>query len=106
MLCELLYMTKKIIKVYVLPIFMAGGSAYWRRSTNWYKGSICTKPKCVAPLIIRTPKIGSKIYRTAMIPIIVQNGVLAPFNPAHLSTPMKLLIKLNVDIKKLAQLYI
>lgn len=68
----------------VIPIAIAGGSAYSRRRTNWYKGSGCTKPNWVAPLITRIPKIGSMIYRTTNIPMIVQNEVSAPFKPVSI----------------------
>lgn len=83
-----LYKLIYLFIIIIIPIAIAGGSAYWRRRMNWYKGSTCTKPKCVAPLTITTPKIGSIIYLTAMIPRIVQNGVLAPFNPLRRLAPI------------------
>ena len=65
----------------VAPMFIAGGVAYWSRSTNWYNGSDCTKPKCIAPLTTTTPNNGRKTNRAAIIPTMVHIGVSVPFKP-------------------------
>ena len=43
------------------PRFIAGGTAYCRRRTNWYKGSEVIKSNLYAPLTIKTPLIGKNM---------------------------------------------
>lgn len=65
----------------IVPMFIAGGSAYWSRRTNWYNGSEWTKPKRIALLTMIMPKRGRKIYRTAMMPKISGCRIPEPFKP-------------------------
>jgi len=64
-------------------MLIAGGSANWSRRTNLYNDSESTKPKWTAYLIVRTPNIGIKIYRTAVIPIITETGTFDPLKPEN-----------------------
>ena len=64
-----------------IPMFMAGGSAYCNRRTNWYKGSGFTRPSWTAPLTMAMPNRGRNIYRTTMIPIRSEARIPEPFKP-------------------------
>lgn len=54
----------------LLPMAIAGGTAYWSRRTKWYNGSDPTMPNNCAALIIRTPIRGKKINLTTVIPMM------------------------------------
>lgn len=72
----------------IVPMFMAGGSAYCNRRTNWYKGSGFTRPSWTAPLTMAMPNRGRNIYRTTMIPIRSEARIPEPFKPLRRFPPM------------------
>lgn len=67
-----------------LPMFIAGGSAYCTKRMNWYKGSECTRPRRIAPLITIIPTRGNMIYRTTTTPIIIGSRMSEPRKPVNM----------------------
>lgn len=55
---------------YRLPMFIAGGTAYWRWRMNWYRGSGWMRPRRTAPLTKPVPSRGSRMYLTTTMPAI------------------------------------
>lgn len=62
----------------VLPMFIAGGTAYCRWRMNWYSGSGWMRPSRTAPFTSAVPSSGSRMYLTATTPAITDGGTLAP----------------------------
>jgi len=63
-------------------MFMAGGTAYWSRRTNWNKGlSESTRPNLTALLTMSMPSRGRNMYRTASMPIMIPKWTPDPFSP-------------------------
>lgn len=64
-----------------IPTVIAGGSAYWSISVNWYNESDPTKPKWFAALTITIPNEGNIIYRIAIIPRMINGPTPDVFRP-------------------------
>ena len=67
-----------IIGEYIIPMFIAGGTAYCRWRMNWYRGSGWMRPSQTAPFTSAVPSSGSRMYLTTMTPAITDGGTLAP----------------------------
>lgn len=80
-----------------LPMFTAGGTAYWSRRTNWYRGSDWTKPKWTALQTITVPDNGNATYRIAKIPIRILSCTFDPFKPDKTLSFSELLVANGVS---------
>ena len=64
-----------------IPTVIAGGSAYWSISVNWYNESDPNMPKWFAALTITIPSKGDIMYRIAIIPRTINGPTSDLFRP-------------------------